>query len=73
MTFESKGEAVIAAHSEDELRLVYRALHKQLARFPDLLDTHFLIELQNFLQRRASEDGVDMTVHADWEAWLAKD
>jgi hypothetical protein len=71
MSFETKGEAVIAAHSLEELRLVYRALHKELARFPDLLDTHFLIELQNFLQRKAAADGVDMTVHSEWEAWLA--
>ena len=53
MSFEVKGEAVIAAHCQQELKLVYRALHKQLMRFPDLLDSHFLIELQKFLQMQA--------------------
>jgi hypothetical protein len=72
MSFEIKGEAVIAAHCQQELKLIYRALHKQLTRFPDLMDTHFLIELQSFMQKQASADGVDVTVHAEWEAWLEK-
>ena len=65
-----RGEAVIAAHSLDELKLVYRVLHRYLAKHTELMDTHFLIELQNVLHERASAEGVDTTDHSAWDAWL---
>ena len=70
MSFEERGEAVIGAHSLDELKLVYRVLHRYLANHTELMDTHFLIELQNFLHARASADGVDTANHSAWDAWL---
>lgn len=70
MSFEVKGEAVIAAHDMNELKLVYRALHKGLRTFPELMDSHFLTELQLFLQKHARQDGVDVTHHSAWDAWL---
>ena len=72
MSFEKRGEAVIGAHSLDELRQVYLTLHRHLGQHPELMDTHFLIELQNFLHKEASADGVDIAVHGDWEAWLRR-
>jgi len=65
-----RGEAVIAAHSLDELKLVYRVLHRYPAKHTALMDTHFLIELQNVLHERASAEGVDTADHSAWDAWL---
>lgn len=73
MSFEVHGETVVAAHSLDELKLVYRVLHRHLARHPELMDTHFLVELQGFLHRMAQTDGVDGTDHGAWDEWLARD
>jgi len=73
MSFELRGEAVLAAHSLDELKLVYRVLHRHLADTPELMDTHFLIELQRFLHARAKDDGVDISDHGAWDAWLGNE
>ena len=54
MSFEQRGEAVIGAHDLKELKLVYRVLHRHLAKHTELMDTYFLIELQNFLHAQAS-------------------
>ena len=59
------------AHSLDDLKLIYRVLHRHLGQHPELMDTHFLSELQSFLQRRAQSEGVDGTDHGAWDAWLA--
>lgn len=72
MSFVMKGESVLASHELSELKLVYRVLHKNLASHPDLMDSHFLVELQSFLHRMAAEDGVDATHHSAWDAWLAE-
>jgi len=70
MSFEQRGETVIGAHDLEELKLVYRVLHRHLAKHTELMDTHFLIELQNFLHARAQADGVDTAHHSAWDAWL---
>jgi hypothetical protein len=70
MSFEERGETVIGAHSLEELKLVYRVLHRHLTEHTELMDTHFLIELQNFLHAQASADGVDTANHSAWDAWL---
>jgi hypothetical protein len=70
MSFEERGEAVIGAHSLEELKLVYYVLHRHLAEHTELMDTRFLIELQNFLHAQASADGVDTANHSEWDAWL---
>jgi len=70
MSFEQRGEAVVAAHSLEELKLIYRVLHRHLAEHTELMDTHFLIELQNFLHERARSEGVDPTNHGEWDMWL---
>ena len=63
---------MIAAMSLDELKLVYQALHKSLPRFPELMDTDFLLELQDYLQSEAGEEGVDATHHEQWDNWLSR-
>ena len=70
MSFETRGEAVIGAHSLDELKLIYRVLHDQLTDRPELMDTHFLLELQNFLHAQCRADGIDTTNHSQWDRWL---
>ena len=54
----------------DELKLVYRILHQNLMSHMELMDAAFLEALQSWLQYRAGQDGVDVSVHAEWEAWL---
>jgi hypothetical protein len=70
MGFVLRGETVTGAMSLDELKLVYRSLHKSLPQFPELMETEFLTELQTFLHREAAADGVDATDHGQWDAWL---
>jgi len=70
MSFEHRGEAVIGPHDLEELKLVYRVLHRYLSKHTELMDTHFLIELQNFLHAQAAADGVDTANHSAWDAWL---
>ena len=70
MSFELRGEAVVGAHSVEELKLVYRVLHRHLAEHVELMDTHFLLELQSFLQRQALADGIDPSNHSEWDVWL---
>ena len=70
MSFEDRADAVIAALDFDELKLIYRILHQHLADHPELMDTDFLLELQNYLQRRAIAEKVDISDHGKWDAWI---
>ena len=70
MSFEERGESVIASHALEDLKLVYRVLHEHLTQHPALMDTHFLIELQNFLHAKARQQGVDTADHGAWDTWL---
>ena len=54
----------------DELKLVYRVLHQNLMEHIDLMDADFLQDLQRWLQYRAGQDGVEISDHAQWDAWL---
>lgn len=73
MSFQIRGETVIAALEPTELRLIYRVLHRHLADHPELMDTHFLIELQKFLYHAAQKDGVDVSDHGAWDRWLGNE
>ena len=53
-----------------DLKRVYRTLHGQLQQDFELLDSDLLHDLQGYLQDRAREDGTDVSVHAEWSAWL---
>lgn len=57
-------------YSLDELKLVYRVLHAALPDNPELMDSVLLEELQRALQEQATADGVDVSLHAQWAAWL---
>jgi hypothetical protein len=56
-----------------ELKLVYRVLHRHLAQHTELLDARFFDDLQRHLQRKAQADGVDVTDHGAWDAWLGNE
>ena len=53
-----------------ELKLIYRLLHAQLPQQMALIDSELLHDLQSLLQQRASQDGVDVSHHAQWARWL---
>lgn len=73
MSFEERGDAVVAALDAEELKLIYRVLHQHLAEHPELMDTDFLIELQNYLQRQAKAAGVDISDHGAWDRWIGNE
>ena len=53
-----------------ELKLIYRLLHSQLPEHTDLMDSQMLHDLQTYLQQQASTDGIDVSLHGEWAAWL---
>ena len=59
-----------SAFEIDELKLVYRILHQNLMSHMELMDAEFLQAMQSWLQYRAGQDGVDVSDHAQWDAWL---
>lgn len=56
-----------------ERKLVYRVLHAQLTKFPELMDATFLDDLQADLQANAKADGVDIGDHGAWDTWLGNE
>lgn len=53
-----------------ELKLIYQVLHAALPETPELMDSEWLEDLQRYLQRQAREEGVDVSLHSQWAAWL---
>lgn len=56
-----------------ERKLIYRVLHKHLAEHPELMDGTFLDDLQRGLQQAAQTEGVDVSDHGQWDAWLGNE
>lgn len=56
-----------------ERKLVYRVLHKSLTDHPELMDGTFLDDLQADLQQSAQAEGVDISDHGAWDAWLGNE
>jgi hypothetical protein len=53
-----------------DLKRIYRTLHARLQEDFELMDSDLLHDLQTYLQDQAREDGADVSVHAQWSAWL---
>ena len=53
-----------------ELKRIYRTLHGQLQQDFELMDSALLQDLQTYLQAQAGDAGVDVSIHAQWSAWL---
>jgi hypothetical protein len=54
----------------DDLKLIYRVLHRHLGQHTELLDSDFFADLQRYLHEKATADGVDVSDHGAWDAWL---
>lgn len=57
-------------YSLEEIRLIYQLLHSQVLDTPALMDSELLSDLQRYLQQQATRDGVDVSAHSEWSAWL---
>ncbi len=53
-----------------DLKRIYRTLHGQLQEDFELMDSDLLQDLQTWLQAKAGSEGVDVSIHAQWAAWL---
>ena len=53
-----------------ELKLIYSLLHAQIVVQPALMDSDLLHDLQSLLQQQAKQDGIDVSAHIEWAAWL---
>lgn len=60
----------INQYAVGDLKRIYRTLHSQLQQDVELMDSILLQDLQRYLQSLASDDGVDISIHAQWAAWL---
>ncbi len=60
-------------YSLNELKLIYRILHKNLSTNIELMDSDFLSDLQSLLQKKAVADGIDVGDHGAWDAWLGNE
>ncbi|HKB40548.1 MAG TPA: hypothetical protein VKD72_29250 [Gemmataceae bacterium] len=54
----------------DDLKLIYRVLHRHLTQHTELLDSDFFSDLQRHLHQQATAEGVDVGDHGAWDAWL---
>jgi hypothetical protein len=57
----------------NDLKLIYRVLHRRLTEHTELLDSRFFEDLQRLLHRRAQDEGVDIADHGAWDAWLGNE
>lgn len=62
----------LASYETDDLKLIYRVLHANLLENLQLMDSEFFTELQSFLQTLATLEGVDVSDHGAWDAWLER-
>jgi len=60
----------ITDYPVSELKLIYQILHSQIQENFDLMDSSLLQDLQTTLQSQASNDGIDVSHHSEWSAWL---
>ena len=79
MLLKQKNDETIELNvSLSQLKKIYVALFRQLhgtsaADFDALDEDDMLLTLQTYLQRTAGEQGVDGTIHSQWEALLGID
>ena len=57
----------------EELKLIYRVLHRNLTQNIALLDSLLFAEMQTYLHRRAQAEGVDVGDHGAWDEWLGNE
>jgi hypothetical protein len=72
---EKTTETIELNLSLGQLKKIYVALFRQLhdsrlRDFDELDEDGMLLTIQQYLQQRARQAGVDCTVHSQWEAFL---
>ena len=71
---ERDGDAIELTVSLRQLKKLYlalfRQLHAGLEDLDEIDDDDMLLTMQQYLQKRAAEAGVDGTDHSQWEAFL---
>jgi hypothetical protein len=60
----------LSAYAISDLKLIYQMLHERLPSDPMLMDSELLQDLQTYLQQQARDDGIDVSLHAQWSSWL---
>jgi len=60
----------LADYPLPELKLIYQLLQRQLPDNPELMDSQLLQDLQHHLQQQAGQEGIDVSHHGQWAAWL---
>lgn len=75
LLIEKDAEHVDLRLNLSQLKKLYVALFRQLHDprgfdMDDLDEDDMLLTLQGYLQRRAAQQGVDGTIHSEWEAFL---
>ncbi len=60
----------LSEYAISDLKLIYQMLHERLPSDPMLMDSELLQDLQTYLQQQASQDGIDVSLHAQWASWL---
>ncbi len=61
---------MLSEYAIGDLKLIYQLLHERLPGDPMLMDSDLLQDLQTFLQQRAKQEGIDVSLHAQWANWL---
>ena len=73
MVYSQKGDSYSFETSIDDMKLVYRILHRHIGEHLELMDCEFMDELQIALQKKAQIEGVDIGHHGAWDLWLGND
>lgn len=60
----------LSEYAISDLKLVYQMLHERLPHDPMLMDSELLQDLQTYLQQQARNEGIDVSMHAQWAGWL---
>lgn len=60
----------LSDYAISDLKLIYQMLHERLPTDPMLMDSELLHDLQTHLQKKATQDGIDVSLHAQWSNWL---
>lgn len=69
------GRTIELTVSLSQLKKLYVSLFRRLqetgaAGLDEIDEDDMLLTMQTFLQQRAAEQGVDCTIHSEWEAFL---
>ena len=73
MGYEVKDKAISFEASLEDVKLIYRTLHRHLTDHLDLMDCDFFDAIQSALQKKAQAEGVDVGHHGAWDLWLGNE